>query len=237
MSRQTCWQCVCAAFYILMLSATAAVEARDLLSADDSEIDARLHFLESRLTVLSTPSSWWQHGWTGFYGVSTAAQLYQAIDEDDSDDSTRQWVGAIKSAAGLALTVLKPLPVVGGLPGLEQLPVENRQQKLARLAEAESLLQRSSQRAAGRFTWKPHLLVIGLNLFGAAAIVAFGDSDDAPGSAALGIAVGEAAIWTQPTAAEQYWQTYQQQFNGKQRDAVSWRIVPGINRISLQVNF
>ncbi|GAA5213390.1 hypothetical protein ACFSJ3_03730 [Corallincola platygyrae] len=213
------------------------IMARDYQGLEESEIDARLSFLDAKLTDIQTPSKYWQYGWTGFYGVAATAQLYKAIDEDDSDESTKQWVGAVKSAGGLAMMLLKPLPVVDGWDEYQALPGNTRAEKIAKLAEAEKMLEQSSWRADERYTWKPHLITVGVNLLGAGAIAAFGDSDDALGSAALGIAIGEAAIWSQPDQASESWESYQQRFNNGEKSAFNWRIVPGVNNISLEVTF
>ncbi|MBD1391041.1 hypothetical protein IC617_16560 [Neiella sp. HB171785] len=219
---------------VLITATTAHATDYDLLS--DQEIDQRLSFLNSKLDAIESPSTYWQYGWTGFYAVSAIAQAAKAADESDSDDSTKQWVGAVKSAGGLALMLFKPLPVVTGMDDYRQMPATSRAQKIARLKEAEQLMRHSAWRANERHTWKPHLMTVGVNLLGAAAIAAFGDSDDALGSAALGIAIGEAAIWSQPSAPQQYWQDYQNKFSGQQT-AYQWRITPTYNGINLEVRF
>ncbi|TAA43656.1 hypothetical protein [Corallincola spongiicola] len=216
---------------------STSLMAQDFQLMEESEIDERLSYLEARLNEIQTPSTYWQYGWTGFYGASALAQAYKANDEDDSDESTKQWVGAVKSTGGFAMMMLKPLPVVAGWDEYQMLPGNNRAEKLARLAEAEKMLEQSAWRADERYTLKPHLIGVGVNLLGAAAIAAWGDSGDALGSAALGIAISEAAIWTQPDAAREGWDGYQQQFNEAEKSAFNWRIVPGFNSVSLQVTF
>ena len=206
-------------------------------SMSDRELDARLSFLESKLEDLQTPSTYWQYGWTGFYGVSAAAQLYDAADEDDSDDSMKGYVGAAKSAAAFAQMMLKPLPVVDGWDDYQERPGNARAEKMARLADAENMLERSARRADERYTWKPHLMAVGINLLGAGIIAGFGDSDDSLGSALLGIAIAEAAIWSQPGAATDYWDSYQKRFSSGARNAFDWRVVPGANSVALEVTF
>jgi len=88
-----------------------------------------------------------------------------------------------------------------------------------------------------RYTLKAHILTVGVNLVGAAVIAAFGDSDDALESAALGIAIGQAAIWTHPSTSIKHWDSYQQKFNVADKNALDWRVIPGHKSIALQVNF
>ena len=211
--------------------------ASEYQGLEEREIDARISFLETKLSDIQTPSKYWQYGWTGFYSVAAAGQLFMAIDEDDSDDSTKNWVGATKSAAVLTMLLLKPLPVVAGWDEYEALSSNTLTEKFTKLAEAERMLEQSARRADDRYTWKPHLLNIGINLLGAGAIVAFGDSDDALGSAALGLAVGEAAIWSTPASAQEHWKSYQQRFNNGEQSTFSWRILSSINHVALRVTF
>lgn len=203
----------------------------------DSELDARLKYLDSSFTELEDPYTYWQYGWTGVYATSTAVSLYKAMDEDNSDDSTKEWVTAFKSAGGLTLMLMKPVPLVFGVDDVRAMPVNTRQAKIARLAEAEKMLEHTAWRADDRYKWKPHVMTVGINLLGAAAIAAWGDSDDALGSAALGIALGEAAIWTQPTAAQDKLDSYRGRFDKGEQTAYTWNIVPRLNGVDLIVRF
>lgn len=219
---------------LLLLSAPALAVDYDQLS--DEQIDERLAYLNQSFDEIESPSNYWHYGWTGFYAVSAAAQAAKAADESDSDDSTKLWVGAIKSTGGLAMMLLKPLPIVHGRDEYQAMPGATRAQKIERLKKAEQLLRHSAWRANERYTWKPHAITIGANLIGAAAIAAFGDSSDALSSSALGIAIGEAAIWTQPSAAEQEWQSYQNRFSGNQT-AYQWQIKPTFNGVQFELRF
>ena len=223
--------------FVTTLILFSVVKAESNQHLDDREINARLQFLDSRLQALKKPSSYWQYGWSGFHGTAGAVQLYKAIDENDSDDEVKYYVGAAKSAGALAMQLLKPLPVVEGMNAYEQMPSDTREQKLVKLEKAESLLQREAIRANSRYTLRPHMLIVGVNLVGAAIIAALGDSDDALESTALGIAIGQASIWTQPSASIKHWDSYQQKFNSADKKALDWRIIPGHKSIALQVNF
>lgn len=211
--------------------------ASDYQEVEENEIDARISFIETKLSDIKNPSKYWQYGWTGFYSVAAIGQLYKGIDEDDSDDSTAQWVGAGKSAVVLTMLLLQPMPVVAGWDEYEALSSTTLAEKITKLEEAEKMLEQSALRADKRYTWRPHLLNIGINLLGAGAIVAFGDSGDALASAALGVAIGEAAIWSQPALAQEHWRSYQQRFSDGEKGAFKWRIVPGINSVALQITF
>lgn len=223
------------AFATLLLLVAPAFAA-DYEQLSDEEIDQRLTYLNQSFDQIEAPSNYWHYGWTGFYAVSAVAQAAKAADESDNDDSTKLWVGAIKSTGGLAMMLLKPLPIVHGRDQFEAMPNATRSQKIDRLKKAEQLLRHSAWRANERYTWKPHAITIGANIIGALAITAFGDSSDALSSSALGIAIGEAAIWTQPSAAEQEWKGYQSRFKGSQT-AYQWHIRPTYNGVQFELRF
>jgi len=222
---------------VAMFSVVSVSSAQGLQTEHVLDIDDRLRYLNSGLNNIQRPSQYWQYGWSGFYGISGAAQLAGAISEDDNDDAAVLYVGAVKSLGGLTMMLLNPLPVVRGQDELSRMPQETRQQKLQRLAATERMLEESARRADERYSIKPHLLGLVVNLLGAGAITAWGDKDDALASTALGIAITEASIWSQPSAAQQYWKGYQKQFNGVGGNRIDWRIVPGINSVTLRVAF
>ncbi len=211
--------------------------AKDYTSLSDQEIDSRLRYLDTSFADIEDPYKYWKYGWTAIYAGSGAMQIYNAIDEDNSDDATKEWVGGVKSVGGLALMLLKPVPMVAGMDDYKKMPENSRQEKLSRLTKAETMLKQTAWRANDRYTFKPHAMTVGINIIGAAAIAAFGDSSDALGSAALGIAIGEAAIWTQPTAAESKLNDYSEHFGDSKKSSVSWKIQPLYNGAELIVQF
>ncbi|MBW8189402.1 hypothetical protein K0504_00015 [Neiella marina] len=222
------------AFVCLLISTSSNATDYDQLS--DAELDQRLAYLNKSFDEIESPSDYWHYGWSGFYAVSAVAQAAKAADESDSDDSTKLWVGAIKSTGGLAMMLMKPLPIVHGLDEYQSMPATTRAQKIEQLKKAEQLLRHSAWRANERYTWKPHAITIGANLIGAAAIAAFGDSSDALSSSALGIVIGEAAIWTQPSAAEQQWENYKTTY-GDSQTALQWQLRPTYNGVEFELRF
>jgi hypothetical protein len=79
--------------------------------------------------------------------------------------------------------------------------------------EAERLLRRNAHEAHTARTALPHVLNLALDVIG--GILVWGVSD-APGtawqSAGIGVAVGELAIWSQPTRAKKDLRAYDRQF-------------------------
>ncbi len=200
----------------------------------EEEIDLRLGFIEERLDAGKQHAQYWQNGWTGFYAASALAQTVFWLDADNNDDSINYIVGALKSTGGLIDILLRPMPGrygAGEIRGLEGCSFD-------KLGRAEDLLQTTARRAQEKTTWKPHLKVLGVNLIGGAVILAFGDGGDALLSTAMGIAVGEANIWTQPTQPSTDLRDYQGRFVGMQaQNARRWQLLPFPGGAMVRVSF
>jgi len=204
--------------------------------ADDYEL--RMEFIETRLEDNHRAARYWQNGWTAFYAASSLAQAALWVDADDSDDSVNYGVGALKSAAGFADMLLRPHPGRLGKAPLRELPRATQEQMDRRLDAGEALLRDSAERAASRRSWRPHLKVLGVNLLAGALIAAFGDEGDAVSSTAIGLAIGEANIWTQPTRPEADWDEYRRRFSrSASADGSSWQLLPVIGGVVLQGRF
>jgi hypothetical protein len=207
-------------------------------STDLEGYELRMEFIESSLEENRKHASYWQNGWVSFYAVSTVAQTALWIDADNSDDSINYSIGALKSVGGLADMLLRPHPGRHGATPLLDLPQNSAEQKREKLEFSDALLRASAQRAASRYSWQPHAKVVGVNLIAGALIAAFGDGGDALASSAIGITIGEANIWTQPTRPEADWQDYQQEFHTtEQSKSPAWQLVPIEGGLALQGRF
>jgi hypothetical protein len=120
--------------------------------------------------------------------------------------------------------LLKPLPA---LRGAEPVLSPSMEEPGDRLEAAEALLRENARRAEERTSWKRHLIGIAANLMGGAAIVAFGDTSDAVVSTLTGIAISEAAIWSQPKRAMNDLEDYENRFQRRHAiDRRNWQISP-----------
>ena len=210
------------------------------LAADDNlqDYEPRMEFIESSLEENHQHARYWQNGWSTFYAVSAVAQTALWIDADNNDDSINYGINALKSVGGLADMLVRPHPGHYGTKRLVTLPETTEEHRRERLDFGETVLRESAERAASRRTWKPHLKVIGVNVIAGALIAAFGDGGDALASSALGIAIGEANIWTQPTGYEEGWNNYQVTFSDRVgENTIRWQLVPMLNAIPLQGRF
>ena len=188
-----------------------------VLALSDAELAARLDFLAERLDAGRPSALAWQWGWTGIYSAGFALNLTEAIRADDGDDRVRAVVDAAKSGLATIQTVTllrDPLAASLGARPMRDVPGDDRSSRLERLALGERQLLASAARAETRYSLPRHLVTIGANLLGGAAIYALGDSGDAVRSTLIGIAVGEAQIWSQPWRATGDLRDYRQTFAG-----------------------
>jgi hypothetical protein len=225
----------------LLLLATPpglAQETPPVLQLSDSELAARLGFLEERLEAGRPPALAWQWGWTGFYGTSLVLNGGYAAVAEDGDDRVRAVVDAAKSGVALAQTlrlVRDPLPANVGAAPMRAVPGEGRAARLERLAVGERLLVASAARAETRYDLRRHLFVLGGNLLGGAAILALGSAGDAAQSTAIGIAVGEAQIWSQPWRAPNDLREYHARFPAA--PGIGWQLRPKGRGVELVLRF
>jgi len=204
----------------------------------NAELDARLKFIETRIADQRPGAGYWQYGWTGFHAASAAGQALLAVDADDSDDEVNYLVGAAKSTGALAQMMIKPLPAVQGSVQFQEMPSRTRNERIAKLAQGESLLRVNAERASSRTSWKRHLIGIGANLFGGGIIAAFGDSSDAVTSTLIGRTVSEINIWTEPSRAVNDLEDYRNnRWAHGQNSRFDWQIIPAHDRVVVKVKF
>ena len=216
----------------------AADEPPPVLELSDTELAARLGFLEERLDAARPTALAWQWGWTGFYGASLVLNGGYAAVAEDGDDRVRAVVDAAKSGVALAQTlrlVRDPLPANVGAAPMRAVSGDGPAARLERLAVGERLLLASAERAETRYSLRRHLLVIGGNLLGGAAILALGDAEDALQSTLVGTAIGEAQIWSQPWRAPNDLRAYRARFPGA--PGVGWELRPKGRGVKLVLRF
>jgi hypothetical protein len=221
---------------VLMCALPTQADQKPLLSEEDME--RRLAFIEERLNAGRTSARYWQNGWSGFFAASAAFQGYKAIDSNDSDNELNHAVGAVKSAAGLTLMLLRPLPAAKGAAPLQDLPADTPNEKEARLKAAKDLLHTNARRAMERKSWTRHLTGIAVNLIGSAIIATFGDTEDAVVSGLTGIAINQANIWSQPSRSINDRGDYEKEFPAvPETNEAAWRLTPMKGGMGITIPF
>ncbi len=224
---------------ILLLIFTAfPVGADPNPTLSEEEIEQRLAFIEARLNKGRAGARAWQYGWSGFFAASTAFASYMAIRSNDGDNETQHTVEAVKSAAGLAMMLLRPLPAVKGAAPIEAMASDTPAQKMTRLQAAEDLLRLNARRARERKSWPRHLTAIAINLIGSAAIATLGDVKDAAISNFYGIAISQFHIWSQPSRAISDLADYERTFPETPHPAaLTWELTPMPGGMGISIHF
>jgi hypothetical protein len=211
--------------------------ARDASALSDSELDARLRFLEERLDDGETWAKTWQWGWTAGYSASIGYETARAIAADQEKNRIDHIVSAVKSTIGTSWLLLWRHPGRNGADSMRAVTGDSREARLARLAEGEVLLQAIAKRAQQRTDWRYHAGNIALNLAGAAIIFGFGHDSDAWESLGIGSVIGELSIWFAPKRGIQDLSDYQTRFGMKTASRFHWTIVPTMGGAALKVTF
>lgn len=219
-----------------VMAFSAAAEEKPRLS--EEEIEQRLMFIEQRLNAGRTSARYWQYGWSGFFAASAAVQGYMVIESNDGDNQTKYAVGAAKSAAALALMLLRPLPAVKGAAPLQAMPDGTPDEKAARLEAAEDLLKTNARRARERKSWSRHLGAVAVHLIGSGTIAAVGDFKDAVLSNVTGIALSQIHIWSQPRRAIDDLADYERDFPAPPSpEELSWELTPIRGGLGVTIHF
>jgi hypothetical protein len=223
---------------ILGLLPGAALAQGGYDSLSDSDLDARLRFIEERLEGGERHAKWWQHGWTGVYVAGIAVGTGQAAATDSGKNRANYITTAVKGVIGTTRLLLSPHP---GRNGADEIAAVNfgntREAKIQRLQRGEQILEAVAKRARQRTNWIPHAANVGLNLVGAGFILGFGHSMDAVESFAVGVAVGEAHLWSAPWRGVQDLEDYQTRFGGKTSSRFEWNVVPTVGGAALNVTW
>ncbi len=214
----------------------------------DSELDARLAFLEKRLDDGETWAKTWQWGWTTGYSLGIVIGVGQAIDccekrksgrfgPERNDERVNYIVTAAKGLIGTTRMLYWRHPGRNGADEMRAIEGSSREAKLARLAKGEDVLQSVAKAGERRWNWKSHAGNIGLNLAGGAFIFGFGRDSDAWESMGVGIAVGTLNILSAPKRGIKDLDDYQTKFGMKTASRFDWSIVPTAGGAAIQVTF
>jgi hypothetical protein len=210
---------------------------RDASALSDSELDARLRFLEERLDEGEMWAKSWHWGWAGVYSASVAYETAIAIKADHEKNRIDNIVSIAKSTIGISWLLLWRHPGRNGADPMRAVTGDSREARLARLTAGEVLLQAVAKRAEERTDWRYHAGNIALNLAGAGLIFGYGHESDAWKSLGAGIVVGELNLWVAPKRGIQDLSDYQTRFGMTTAKRFHWAIVHTMGGAALEVTF
>jgi len=205
-------------------------------SACDADSGARLRWLVDRLEARERYADLWWRGWIGFYGLGVVIESARAGVEDDDGKRADLIVSAVKAVGGVTrLYFWRPVARLGADPLEGALPDEAACR--ARVARGEELLRQAARESERRWDWKPHLFNVLLNGAGGAIVAEGFDEDDGWVSAGVGVAVGEAMLWSHPWKGGRDLAEYEARFAPHARAPVTWALLPYGRGLRVQVRF
>ncbi len=240
-SRRTLrWSLLAGSLFFTFAAGTARADDQDPKLLDVSACSegsrARLEWLVERLESRELYADIWWKGWLGFYSIGVVYQSVQASIDDDDGHQADDIVGAVKALIGVTrLVFVRPTARLGADP-LQVATPPSEEVCLQRVAEGEELLRKAAKESDQRWDWKPHTFNVALNLAGAlVATQAFG-AHKGWTSMGIGIAVGEAMIFSHPWKGKSDLEEYQAAFSPS-TPQTSWSIQPYHAGLRLNVSF
>lgn len=169
----------------------------------------RLKFLSSRIEAESAAATRWTLGWGATYALGTIAQL--AISPLFPENERPDWYwGAFSTAVGVAFSIIDPLEVLYGGPVFtKRAAAATPDDTCAIIKEGERMLVEGAAHEASSVRWYVHIANVLFNA-GIGLVLGLVHNRWVSGAinAAIGVAIGEATIFTSPTglvsALEQY---------------------------------
>jgi hypothetical protein len=198
-------------FLLLPLSARTQTSNPAL---SDHELDNRLGWIQYELSAEKSPSLWWWYGWVGGYSALTVAQTTVLFVTPDTNLKQTMGVGAVESLLGLVGVLFTPLESKTAADSLRALPDTSREERENKLPVAERLLRESAGDEAFGRSWVTHALGFAVNLTGGLVIWQGFHQTWLDGllNFALGMAITEVQIFTQPTRAIHAYGEYRQRY-------------------------
>jgi hypothetical protein len=207
------------------------------VSACDTQTRERLEWLVERTDSRELYADLWWKGWTGFYGAGVVIQGTRAGFEHDEGQRADLIVSAVKAVGGVTrLYFARPVARLGADPlRAEALPDE--ESCLARVAQGEALLRQAAEESENRWNWTPHLVNVAVNTAGALIVTQAFDQKSGWTSAGIGIAVGEAMLWSHPWHGRSDLEDYEGRFAHASASRTSWALMPYAGGLLVQVRF
>lgn len=195
---------------------------------------ARLSFIRENLRQGAMPARTWSWGWGLGLSATAVAQFGLAAFVDDRGQRAELVLGGAKSVLGLFPILVTPLTVIRDSRRLDERVAgasSSPSDDCTVLADAERMLVAAAWRESFGKSWIQHLGVFVVNL-GAGLALGLGYDRWVTGAlgAAVGIAVGETIIYTQPRHSVKTLARYRTgALTGPTTTAGSWLLLPTLD--------
>ncbi len=207
----------------------------------DADVTRRLAFISSTLEGGTVAADRWWYGWYAGWTALTTGEVVFAIAATDRGFRVDSAVGAVSCSLGVIPLGFLPFVPRTAAASLRTLPGDTPEQRRRKLAAGENLLRKSAETEAFGRSWLTHALGISVSV-AAGLVLALGYKRPVTGTINIvtGIALTEAQIFTQPTAAIGAWRSYEHGNFETPRAATKvprWTIVPQPTGIGFAAQF
>jgi hypothetical protein len=196
---------------LALLVSTSSLSATDL--------EARATFLEQSLEGPQVHARAWWWGWLSFYSAAVIAQsirlgLVDGMDESAPAQRADFTISIVKAVGGITSLLLLPLSAMDGAEEMQKVEGDTIEDARRRVMLGEAALAENASESDRRYNWIRHTAMIAVNIAGG-LIVWLGYEDLQRGaiSTAVGIAVGEIILWTQPWQPRDSFDEYRASFD------------------------
>lgn len=227
---------VAAAFAVAMTLAPLLAHGQEAATRlSEEEIGERTSFLIERLEARERYADAWYTTWFATYTLGIVLEGVRAGLVSGENARTDHLVSMTKSVLAVSELSLRERNARFGADPVLVMPDGSYEERLARLEKAEELLRSNAKRARNRYRWIVHASTVTINAIGAGVLIAVDAEERAGVSAALGIAVGELAIWSEPRKPARDLEEYEERFEGRAKR--SWSIAARPGGIAFELRF
>ncbi|MEO7327078.1 MAG: hypothetical protein ABI193_00775 [Minicystis sp.] len=241
-TRRTLHRAVLGASLLGALLGAAPAFAQETPAPGDRDVSARLAFLVGVHERDEPRMRLWYDSWTSGFAALALAQTGVALGTEDRSTRISSVAGAIKATIGVVGMLVRPAVSRTAATKLRAMPEGTPEEKRAKLALAESLLQKSAVQERSRRAW-PALLGAAIINLTSTYILWAGYHEYRGGWLGLGggVVVAQVQFWTQPQGATVAWNAYARgQYQGPPPPApsmFSWSLLPSPNGLALGGTF
>jgi len=202
----------------------------------DEEVTDKLTFIERRLGAGTAEANRWSYGWLATFGTLSVAQFGIALGVKDPGFRADMAVGSVACSFGVLTFAIPPFTPRFAASQLAAWPERTPEERRRKLVRAEELLKKSAEVERLGHGVLPQVAGIGVSVgFGLVLSLAYNRIRTGMMNTAVGIALVETQIFTQPTTAIDDWNDYQKGslYGARHSHGTSIAIVPSPSGINI----
>ena len=214
---------------ISLLLSSSAFEQEIRSEENPDQLIERINFAQELLEHELPPTRQWFNILRAVYGGAVVVNAALAF--IDEEGQVAHITHASKASLGLIRAFADPYVPTYAADQLAAMPQGTKEEKEAKLAKAEALLDKGARQAVHRLSWKGRVLPTILHIIGGLVIWRYQESwERGLISTVIGQTVTEITARTQPGGIIKAWETYQNKFLRKgalpKEPEVSFFILP-----------